>query len=52
MDRTTTIAVYLEDHRWLQKRQREISFEREKTVPMCDLIRELIASIQRAEAGA
>jgi hypothetical protein len=53
MDRTTTtIAVYLADRDWLQERQRKVSFEREKTVPMCDLMRELIVSIQRAEAGA
>jgi hypothetical protein len=52
MDRTTTIAVYAADRDWLQAKQRELSFAREKTVTMPELIQMLIVSIRSAEAGA
>jgi hypothetical protein len=53
MDRTTSIAVYVADRDWLQAKQRELSFAREKTVTMPELIRMLIISIQQAgEVGA
>jgi hypothetical protein len=52
MDRTTTILVYADDRDWLQERQRKLSFERKKTIPMCDLVREFIEAVQRLEAGA
>jgi hypothetical protein len=52
MDRTTTIAVYAADRDWLQAKQRELSFQREKTVPMPDLVRELVASIRETGTDA
>jgi|HubBroStandDraft_1064217.scaffolds.fasta_scaffold10549_4 hypothetical protein len=52
MERTTTILVYAADRDWLQEKQREISFKRQKTIPMCDLIRELVDALKRAEEGA
>jgi hypothetical protein len=51
-ERVTTIAAYESDLRWLRERQRKVSFERNKTVPMCDMVRELIQYIQQQEAGA
>jgi len=52
VESTTTIAVYTVDRAWLQKRQREVSFQREKTVTMPDLLRELIRYVKDAETGA
>jgi hypothetical protein len=51
MDRTTSIAVYAADRDWLQARQRKLSFDREKTVTMPDLIREFAAYVQAVESG-
>jgi hypothetical protein len=52
MDRTTTILVYADDRDWLQEKQRELSFKRKKTIPMCDLVRELVVALKRSEEGA
>jgi hypothetical protein len=52
MDRTTTILVYAADRDWLQEKQRELSFKRGRTIPMCDLVRELVESLKNPEAGA
>ena len=51
-ENTTTIKVYLPERDWLLARQRKVSFDREKTVTMADLIREFVAAIERMEAGA
>lgn len=47
MDRTTSIQVYASDRDWLQERQREVSFTRGKTIPMCDMVREMIVAVKR-----
>jgi|HubBroStandDraft_2_1064218.scaffolds.fasta_scaffold02398_14 hypothetical protein len=49
---TTTILVYSGDHAWLRERQRKVSFERNRTVPMCDLMRELVEYVRGKEAAA
>jgi hypothetical protein len=49
---TTTILVYSGDHAWLRERQRKVSFERNRTVPMCDLMRELVEYVRGEEAAA
>ena len=51
-ERTTTLALYWSDLLWLQQRQREVSFEREKTITMPELIRVFVETIKAAEAGA
>lgn len=41
----TTIQIYREDHDWLLARQRSVSFRRNETVPMFDLVHELIKAV-------
>jgi hypothetical protein len=50
--RTVTIWVYEEDRAWLQERQREVGFRRGETVPMCDIIRELVQALRQPEGEA
>lgn len=47
----TTIRVYREDHEWLLARQRSVSFQRNETVPMFDLIHELIKAVWMEREG-
>lgn len=51
-ERVTSVSVYRDDRDWLQERQRKVSFERNRHVPMCDLMRDLVKYIKDAEAGA
>jgi hypothetical protein len=51
-ERVTSVSVYKDDRDWLQERQRKVSFERNRHVPMCDLVRELVKYVKDAEAGA
>jgi hypothetical protein len=49
---TTTIKIYGRERDWLLARQRKVSFDRNETVTMADLIREFVQAIERVEAGA
>lgn len=47
----TTIALYIDDHAWLQKRQREWSFKNDTFITMPDLMHEFVQAMIRAEEG-
>ena len=48
----TTVKIYLPERDWLLARQRRVSFDRNETVTMPDLIRELVRFVQQEEGGA
>lgn len=60
-EKTTTIAVYVADRNWLQRRQMEVNFRRSQEkgdslsgseyATMPDLVHDLIGAVQLAEAG-
>jgi hypothetical protein len=49
-ERVTSVAIYTSDRDWLQERQRKVSFDRGRHIPMCDLMREFVQAIQAGEA--
>lgn len=50
--RRTTVQIYADDLEWLRARQREVSFQRGETIPMFDVIRELIKAVRTEGEGA
>lgn len=50
--RRTTVQIYADDLEWLRARQREVSFQRDETIPMFDVIRELIKAVRTEGEGA